>query len=206
MSELRICAELLLPLVKENRWAKFAWIMPPTLNHLGSVYTDASGEGEGYGIGVFAENMGAFQCKRELYAELLIRIFQGSKNPLHIMYQELLGYLLAVWYLCERCAEKTSGKHVCYTLDNSTVFYNAGKSSFRGNLPVNLLLLRAGELSRTVNLQYTFEWVPTERMANYFWADKLSRELVEYSFEFKGRAYFPKQLTKKDIAEFAMTF
>ena len=122
------------------------------------------------------------------------------------MFQELLGYLLAVWFLCKKNFGKTQNRHVHFVFDNSAVFYNAGKSAFRENFPANLLLLRAGNLCGETNLQSNSEWVSTERMAEFFWADTLSRRLVDFPFEFKGKQYLPLQLSVRDFGEFTTCF
>ena len=63
---------------------------------MGSIITDASGTGDGYGIGVLIEPSTCFQVLRSLYAPLLLDIFSSTTDPLHIMYQELMAYLLAI--------------------------------------------------------------------------------------------------------------
>ena len=65
------------------------------MEFFGTVFSDASGEG--YGIGVLIENIIAFQCKRELYEPFLTHVFHKEKDPLHIQYQELLAFLMAIW-------------------------------------------------------------------------------------------------------------
>ena len=126
------------PLIRKNPWVGFDWLFPEKLNHISSMFTDAAGEGEGFGIGVLIEPDHCFQIHRDIYSPFLLEYFSNASDPLHILYQELLAYLLGLWFIIFKL--KRSNVNYYIVLDNQTVFYILRKSVAKTCPAVNKLM------------------------------------------------------------------
>ena len=191
LPELRLIAQIILPLIKTNPWIEFDWIFPAHINHIGSIIFDASGTGDGYGIGVLIEPNTSFQIERKLYDAFLRDIFSDAPDPDHIMFQELFGYFVAIWFIAFKL--KRHHVHVRYVTDNQVSFYILTKSASKTCPNLNKLLFIFGNLAFSRRIAQNFEWVPTHSMAAFLHADGLSRSVKSQPFHFKGNRYQPFQ-------------
>ena len=203
---LTVC-KLLLPRIKTNKFVKFDWIAPLSMNFMTHVYTDASGQdsfSSTFGIGIFIEDYGAFQIHRSIYNFFLSSTFKKKSDPLHINHQELLAFLLAVWLLVTKYRRSSYRKLVQFRMDNQTCFYNIGKRRFKANFAANHLLLNAGDLLYKNQTRHDLLWIPTEEMAHCV-ADSLSRTYKE-TITFKSKLYLVNHLSNDDFGRFMNVF
>ena len=159
LPQLCLISRIIFPLIRTNPWVYFDWLFPEKLNHIGSMFIDVAGEGEG--IGVFIEPDHCFQIHRNIYSPFLLEYFSNASDPLHILYQELLAYLLGLWFIIFKL--KRSNVHYHIVLNNQTVFYILRKSVAKTCPAANKLMFIFCNLVYKHRICQHFEWTSTHQ-------------------------------------------